>query len=79
MSNAPIDLQFSSAQFTQVEEGFGLFNSAAKQLLKKISGSEKVTHSIKYQVLCDETAFVGVVKQRDKASGELLDFSIEFG
>jgi len=34
---------------------------------------------LKYQVLCEQTAFVGVVKQKDKASGEMKEFAVEFG
>ena len=35
--------------------------------------------SIKYQVLCDETALVGVMKQTVKATGEVQETNIEFG
>jgi hypothetical protein len=35
--------------------------------------------SIKYQVLSKETAMVGVVKQKKKATGELIEFTIEMG
>ena len=30
--------------------------------------------SIKYQVLSDETAMIGIIKQKDKASGDLKTF-----
>ena len=65
----PIEQQFSSAHFDMVNEGFGLFKLAARELIAKLPADKKVAASIKYQVLCDETAFVGVVKQKDKASG----------
>jgi hypothetical protein len=34
---------------------------------------------VKYQVLSDQTAFVGVVKQKDKASGQMKESTVEFG
>ena len=35
--------------------------------------------SKKYQVLCDETAFVGVKKQKEKVTGKMIDFDFEIG
>lgn len=35
--------------------------------------------SKKYQVLSDETAFVGVIKQKDMSSGEVKEYKIEYG
>jgi len=35
--------------------------------------------SLKHQVLCDETAIIGVLKQADKATGELRETTIKFG
>ena len=34
--------------------------------------------SIKHQVICDETAISGVLKQTDVASGELVETKIKF-
>ena len=39
----------------------------------------KVDASIKYQVVCDQTALVGVVKQKEKSTGELKVVEVEFG
>ena len=38
--------------------------------------NDRVRASVKYQVLCDETAFVGVIKQKDKVTGQILKSSI---
>ena len=36
--------------------------------------------SIKYQVLSDMTAIIGAIKQKNKATGELImESSVEFG
>ena len=35
--------------------------------------------SLKYQVLCDQTAIIGVCKQENKTSGEVQESTIEFG
>jgi hypothetical protein len=79
VTNAPIDVKFTEAHFDKVQEGFGLFKIAARDKLSKLAGSQKVQYSKKYQVLCDETAFVGVVKQKNKASGKMMEFAVEFG
>lgn len=34
--------------------------------------------SLEYQILCDETAIIGVMKQADKNSGEMQETMIEF-
>ena len=39
---------------------------------------EKIAKSIQYQVLCDLTAFVGVLKQADQATGELIETNVNF-
>ena len=35
--------------------------------------------SLKYQVLCESTAIIGVCKQENKTSGEIQESTIEFG
>lgn len=35
--------------------------------------------SLKYQVLCDQTAIVGVMKQENKSTGEVKQVDIKFG
>ena len=65
-----------------LEEGETLFKLAAKMMIKELEDNdaknigpeikaEEQKLSIKYQVMCEETAFIGVVKQEDKHSGEL--------
>ena len=34
--------------------------------------------SLKYQVLCKQTAMIGVVKQKEKATGELKEYEQTF-
>jgi hypothetical protein len=41
--------------------------------------SVKKELSLKHQVLCDETAIIGVMKQTNKTTGELKETSIKFG
>ena len=52
---------------------------AAHEKLRKLTGQANVECSIKYQVLSKETAMVGVVKQKKKATGELLEYTIQMG
>lgn len=54
-----------------------LFQIAASEKLKDLSGKENIQCSIKYQVLSDLTAMVGVVKQKKKATGELESSKIK--
>ena len=35
--------------------------------------------SVKHQVICDVTAMVGVMKQENKATGEMQETIIKFG
>ena len=35
--------------------------------------------SVKYQVLSTETAMIGVVKQKKKATGEMVEYHIQMG
>lgn len=72
-----IDLQYKHPHFDRVPEGSGLFSVAARWMIKcNKEGNDRVRASVKYQVLCDETAFVGVIKQKDKVTGQMLQSSI---
>jgi hypothetical protein len=51
-----------------------LFKIAAHEKLHTLKGKENVKCSIKYQVLSKETAMIGVVKQKKKATGELEEY-----
>lgn len=35
--------------------------------------------ALKYQILCEHTAMVAVVKQKEKSTGELKEYKIPFG
>ena len=62
------------------ESAFGLFKQAAYEMInREVSAEAKASLSQKYQVLCDETALVGVIKQTDKVSGEVKEITVEFG
>ena len=50
-------------------------NNFTTSLLKE----EKEKMSIKYQVLCDETAIIGVMKQENKTTGEMQETTIKLG
>ena len=60
--------------FVKVEDlsaSQALFKMAAHDLVINGEASLKVQNSIKYQVLCDETAMVGIMKTKDLVTGEL--------
>ena len=77
LTKQPINLEYSAVDFELSD--LPLFKMAAHEKLRKLTGEDNVQCSIKYQVLSKETAMVGVVKQKKKATGELLEYSIEMG
>ena len=68
--------------FTKVENeqaAEALIKMAAWRMIEKEKTSEKRKElSLEYQVLSEETAIVGVLKQENKATGELQSSTIEF-
>lgn len=61
------------------EEAANLFKLAASSEIEKTTDCQQQRNlSTKYQVLCDETAIVGVKKQKVKASGEMEETEIKF-
>ena len=41
--------------------------------------NDQVAVSLKYQVICEQTAMVGVVKQKDKSTGEMQSYTVKAG
>ena len=68
-----VELEFTAANFKKVEgcSAEALFKMAAFNKIEKSQNEAKVNLSIKYQVLCNETAIIGVLKQQDKATGSV--------
>ena len=68
--------------FTKVENeqaAEALIKMAAWRMIEKEKTSERRKElSLEYQVLSEETAIVGVLKQENKATGELQSSTIEF-
>jgi hypothetical protein len=77
LTNQPLSLSYESASFE--ESDLPLFKLAAAQKLKNIPVNDQVAVSLKYQVLCEQTAMVGVVKQKDKSTGEMQSYTIQAG
>ena len=48
-----------------------LFKKAAYHEIMKADDTRRLELSTKYQVLCDKTAIIGVIKTKDKYTGEL--------
>ena len=82
--NEPIVLSFSQPDFIEVQghSASNLFKIAANDAIEKIQNSGDAQQaknlSLKYQVLCNQTAIVGVMKQKDKVTGELQESTIKF-
>ena len=76
-TNQPINLEFNSGDFVQVSEqqSLNLFKIAAMNLPELTQDQ-----AIKYQVLSDTTAFIGVVEQENTDGGEAEEIeTIQFG
>lgn len=52
---------------------------AAHEMLLRLEGAQNVACSVKYQVLSEETAMVGVVKQGKKYTGEMIESLVQIG
>jgi hypothetical protein len=74
LTKQPIDLKFNKAAFELTD--MPLFQIAAHDKLQHLKGQANIDCSIKYQVLSDLTAMIGVVKQKKKATGEMENSSI---
>ena len=48
------------------------------EIQRQDSTEKKKELSVKHQVLCDETAMIGIMKQTEKATGELQETHIDF-
>ena len=77
-------MEFTIADFKQVEGPVGeaLFKKGVHDWLdgsnKSATKDDRVKTSVKYQVLCDDTAIIGVSKQENKATGEVQESTIKF-
>ena len=48
-------------------------------MLKNLTGKENIVCSLKYQVLSQQTAMVGVLRQEKKETGEMEFYEIQMG
>ena len=76
--NDKIKREFTNESF-EMTDVLPLFQMAAHEQLQKLKGAQNVAMSVKYQVLSKETAMIGVVKQKKKATGEMLEYHIQMG
>lgn len=76
LTKKPISWSFGAEDFMPVS-GLTIFKTEVHKRL--VNNTASKSDAIKYQVLSKDTAFVGVVKQVQKASGELVEHEIEFG
>lgn len=80
----PIELDFTQSDFIEVQGLYAnnLYKIAANDAIQKIQASGDTQQaknlSLKYQLLCDETAIIGIMKQKDKLTGELQQSTYEF-
>ena len=76
-----MDYAFSSNDFSKAEgeQAKAIFKIAAhRKFAETYVESDIVAASVKYQVLSKHTALIGVVKQKCKATGEMLEHDQTF-
>ena len=69
----PIELRFNKDDFTELtgEKGSQLLKFVQfKQIQETKDKQAKIRMSIKYQILCEETAMIGVIKQDEQSTAE---------
>ena len=75
-------MRFGKQDFGLVAEGNkaeALFKMAVYNEIQMLdSEALKKAMSIKHQVLCDQTAMIGVIKQMKKCTGELQETNVDF-
>lgn len=81
-----MEQKFEQSRFEEVqpnEDNDYLFKMACKSEIDKLNEKginhlidPRVKLSTKYQVLCDETSFIGVIKQKQKSSAESKKITI---
>jgi len=66
---------FIGNEFKEVPEGTGLFKLAVKNKIDSmtLSPNDIKDLSLKYQVLSKETAFIGVVKENDEVTNDVME------
>lgn len=82
VTKQPISLEFGVQEFAQVtgDDAIALFKATVNDKLAKLTDtSEKIKLSTKYGVICSDTALVGVIKSKVKATGEMQTTTVEFG
>ena len=55
-----------------------MFKKAAAKKIEETNSNEQLELSLKYQVLCSQTAYFAQIKQK-KATGELQEIDVVFG
>lgn len=75
-------MRFTEQDFYEIQgpSAANLLKIAASNAIGKLGGNPDRAKqlSIKYQVLCDETAIIGVMKQKNQSTGELKESTIKF-
>jgi len=82
VTKAPLEVNMSKQDFTQVTETdqvVTLFKMAGHEAIQKLSKGSRAGLSVQYQVLSSDTSLVGVIKQKNKETGELQTHSETFG
>jgi len=81
LTKEPINMQFTGLDFSEVtgEAGETLVKFAAlKQIQATADVKQQVVLSLKYKVLCDQTAMVGVIKQDKKSIFDIREVVVKF-
>ena len=77
-NNANFKQIFGGDETSALDHNNELFKLAAKSEIDSLqSPSDKIQLSTKYQVLCDQTAFIGIIKLKNKSENEIEKIEIK--
>jgi hypothetical protein len=72
LTSLPLSLEFDHNDFSLIE-GESLFKLAARVHINNQSNKDSKDTAVKYQVLSNDTAFIGEIKQDNKVIGEIKE------
>lgn len=74
----PLQYSFAQKDFKEVSGDNNLFKLAAHQMIKDpaTATQKQLQLSLTYKVLCDQTAFVGIIRQKNKSTEKPVKVNI---
>ena len=81
LTNKPIHIEVTKLDFTELtgESAIDLLKFAAFKMIQRTNYvAKKIELSVRYQILCDETSMIGVIKQENKSTEQPKEVKFSF-